>query len=202
MRRLVNELTKLPSIGEKSAARLAYHLLVRDAAESKALALAITQAREKTSFCQLCFSLCEGEFCQVCSDPSRDRSIICVVEKPADVLVLERSGSFRGTYHVLHGLWSPLRGVGPERTKIGDLFERLKGKRFLPAEAAVPVNEVVLATGATVEGDATAMYIARTVNEMGISATRIAQGLPKGGELEYADEITLNHALSGRRSIG
>lgn len=203
MRRLVNELTKLPSIGEKSAARLAYHLLMRDPAESKALAAAICDAREKTSFCAKCFSLCEGERCAVCADPARDRSIICVVEKPSDVLVLERSGSFQGTYHVLHGLWSPLRGVGPERTKIAQLFDRLRGKSTPnedPAEKIV-VKEVVLATGATVEGDATAMYIARTVNEMGIVATRIAQGLPKGGELEYADEITLNHALQGRRNI-
>lgn len=202
MRRLVNELTKLPSIGEKSAARLAYHLLMRDPAESKALAAAINEARENTRFCETCFSLCEGERCSVCSDPARDQSVVCVVEKPADVIVLERSGGFRGLYHVLHGLWSPLRGVGPEQTKIGELFRRLRRTNDdRSAGAPAKIIEVVLATGSTVEGDATALYIARTVSEMGITASRIAQGLPKGGELEYADEITLSHALQGRRSI-
>lgn len=199
MRRLVNELSKLPSVGEKSAVRLAYHLLVRDPAESKALSAAILEAREKTRFCNECYSLCEQELCAICTDPGRDRSLICVVEKPADVIVLERGAGFRGLYHVLHGLWSPLRGVGPERTKMNELFRRLRESK--EKAESTPVQEVVLATGATVEGDATALYIARTVNELGIRATRIAQGLPKGGELEYADEGTLTHALQGRRGM-
>ncbi len=203
MRKLINELSKLPSIGEKSAVRLAYYLLMKDPSESKLLADAIREARERTAFCELCFALCEGTRCPVCNDPARDQSKLCVVEKPADVMVLERSGGYRGLYHVLHGLWSPLRGVGPERTKMNELFRRLERSREEHADSkATPVEEVVLATGATVEGDATALYIARTVNEMGISATRIAQGLPKGGELEYADELTLTHALQGRRSLG
>jgi recombination protein RecR len=205
MRRLINELTKLPAVGEKSAIRMAYHLLMREEGASITLAAAIREARENTRFCAECFALCEGEFCAICSDPSRDRSVLCVVEKPADVFVLERSGGYRGLYHVLHGLWSPLRGVGPERTRIGELFQRLKISRTPePAQNGnihVPIEEVVLATGATVEGDATALYIARAVNELGVNATRIAQGLPKGGELEYADEITVTHALQGRRSI-
>lgn len=199
MRRLINELSKLPSIGEKSAVRLAYHLLLRDPHESKLLASALIDAREKTTFCSRCFSLCEGELCAICADPKRDQTLLCVVEKPADVFVLERGAGFRGLYHVLHGLWSPLRGVGPERTKMNELFVRLKQSRELPERT--PIAEVVLATGATVEGDATALYIAKTVNEMGIRATRIAQGLPKGGELEYADELTLTHALQGRRTV-
>ncbi len=202
MRKLVNELSKLPSIGEKSAVRLAYYLLMKDASESKLLADAIRDAREKTSFCEVCYALCEGPRCPVCNDPARDKSKLCVVEKPADVIVLERSGGYRGLYHVLHGLWSPLRGVGPERTKMRELFRRLELSREAATESNnVAVEEVVLATGATVEGDATALYIARTVSEMGIAATRIAQGLPKGGELEYADELTLTHALQGRRSF-
>lgn len=199
MRRLINELSKLPSVGEKSAVRLAYYLLLKDPAESKALSAAILEAREKTKFCSTCFALCEGESCAICSDPQRDRTVICVVEKPADVIVLERGGSFRGLYHVLHGLWSPLRGVGPERTKMNELFRRLR--ESCEKADVVAVEEVVLATGATVEGDATAMFVARTVNEMGIRASRIAQGLPKGGELEYADELTLTHALQGRRAV-
>ncbi|MFN8390087.1 MAG: recombination mediator RecR [Bdellovibrionota bacterium] len=199
LRRLVNELTKLPSIGEKSAIRLAYHLLMRDPAESRALATAINDAREQTKFCEVCFAICEGTICSICNDPNRDRTVLCVVEKPSDVLVIERSGGYRGLYHVLHGLWSPLRGVGPEKTRIGDLFRRLEASK---KENADPIGEVVLATGSTVEGDATALYIAKAVSDLGISATRIAQGMPKGGELEFADEITLSHALEGRRSFG
>lgn len=199
MRRLVSELMKLPSIGEKSAIRLAYYLLTRKAEESNALAKAIVEAREKTSLCQNCYSLSESAFCAVCSDSRRLQSILCVVEKPADVIALERSGGYRGLYHVLHGLWSPLRGVGPEQTRMRELFERIRSS--IKQEDRPPIEEVVLATSATVEGDATAMYIAKTLHEVGIKATRIAQGLPKGGELEYADEITLSHAIEGRRSI-
>ncbi len=202
MRRLVNELTKLPSIGEKSAIRLAYYLLMRDASESTTLAAAICEAKEKTKFCETCFALCEGARCDVCSDPARERAVLCVVEKPADVLIIERSGGYRGLYHVLHGLWSPLRGVGPERTRMSELFRRLEASIKMNGTEKVSIEEVVLATGATVEGDATALYIAKTVLEMGIHATRIAQGLPKGGELEFADEITLSHAIQGRRSFG
>lgn len=198
MRRLIHELSKLPSIGEKSALRLAYHLLMRDRSESIALADAIREARERTALCEECFALCEGPRCAICTDPKRDRTVLCVVEKPADVMAIERGGRFRGLFHVLHGLWSPMRGVGPERTRIGELVERIKRLRLEDPEQAA---EVVLATSATVEGDATAMYIARLMRDLGVRPSRIAQGLPKGGELEYADDLTLSHALEGRRSL-
>ncbi len=198
LRKLVNELSKLPSIGEKSAIRLAYHLVTKDPQESYLLADAIKEARQKTALCKSCFALCEGELCPVCNDPQRINNLICVVEKPADVLALEKSRIFNGKYHVLHGLWSPLRGVTKEQTKINQLFAKIK---LSQEEENSTIEEVVLATSATVEGDATALYIAQVLQEMGIRSTRIAQGLPKGGELEYADELTLNHALQGRRTM-
>lgn len=198
MRRLINELSKLPSIGEKSAQRLAYHLLIRDRSDSLALAEAIREAREKTALCRECFSLCESEICRICAEGSRDNGVICVVEKPADVMAIERSGRYRGRFHVLHGLWSPVRGVGPEKTKIAELVARVKR---ISEQKGISEVEVVLATSATVEGDATALYIARLLKEIGVRASRIAQGLPKGGELEYADDLTLSHALEGRRAL-
>ncbi len=195
MRRLINELTKLPTVGEKSAVRLAYHLLTRDKEDSRQLADAIRQARDNTRLCQVCFAFTEEPICPICSDSSRQRGTICVVEKPADVVAIERAGGYRGLYHVLHGLWSPLKGVNPERTKIGNLFARLN------PEDSLKISELILGTSTTVEGDATALYIANSVSELGIKVTRIAQGLPKGGELEYADEMTLSHALEGRRAL-
>ncbi len=193
MRRLVNELTKLPSIGEKSASRLAYHLVTSDERLSFSLSDAIREAREKIGLCEVCFTLSENPVCEICGDMTRSRECICVVEKPADVIALERSGH-RGLYHVLHGLWSPLKGIGPEKTRIGDLLRRVQA-------AGSEIKEIIIATSTTVEGDATALYIANAVSELGLSVFRIAQGLPKGGELEYADEITLSHALEGRRRI-
>ena len=196
MRKLVNELCKLPSIGEKSAFRLAYHLLGRDKEHAFALADAIRVAREQTRFCEQCFSLTEDPLCSVCRNPKRIQTTICVVEKPADVIAIENAGGYKGLYHVLHGLWAPLRGIAPEGIRIHELIERLRH-----SETAEPVRELILATGTTVEGDATALYIANSVAEMELTMTRIAQGLPKGGELEYADEVTLVHALEGRQSI-
>ena len=198
MRRLINELTKLPSVGEKSATRLAYFLITRKPEESFNLADAIREARERITFCRECFSLAEGERCSICENPNRERRIICVVEKPADVLAVERSGGYRGLYHVLHGLWSPLRGVGPEKTRINELIARLENRH---SSQDSPVEELVMATSTTVEGDATAQYIANSVKHLGVRISRIAQGIPKGGELEYADELTLTHAFSGRRSL-
>ena len=198
MRRLVNELTKLPSIGEKSAVRLAYHILTRDPAEVLALADSIRDAREKTMLCSSCFAISESEVCAICTNPARDRTTVCVVEKPSDVIALERSGGYRGLYHVLHGLWSPLRGVQPEQTKLRELVARLRASS---ADGGEPIHEIVLATGTTVEGDATALYIARAIQDIGVTISRIAQGLPKGGELEYADEITLSQAMEGRRTV-
>jgi len=197
MRRLINELTKLPSVGEKSATRLAYFLISREDREAFSLADAIRDAKTRTRFCSECFGLAERDLCSICEDENRTNSIICVVEKPADALAVERAGTFRGRYHVLHGLWSPVRGIGPEKTKIGELVSRLEHAQ----SSGKPVGELVLATSTTVEGDATALYIANSIQHLGIRISRIAQGIPKGGELEYADDLTLSHALQGRRQI-
>ena len=203
MRKLINELTKLPSVGEKSATRLAYFLITRKKEDSLALADAIKDAREKTRLCRECFSLAEGELCSICENQNRDQRVICVVEKPADVLAVERSGGYRGLYHVLHGLWSPLRGIGPEKTRINELISRLErnSEPGLGSQGPIKVEELVMATSTTVEGDATAQYIANSVKHLGVRISRIAQGIPKGGELEYADELTLTHALLGRRTL-
>ena len=194
MRRLINELTKLPSIGEKTAIRLAYHLLVREGDDALKLALALQEAQKKIRLCESCFALAEGPQCEICSDENRLPTTICVVEKPADVIAIERSGGYKGRYHVLHGVWSPLRGVSPEKIKLAPLFQRLESSN-------PPVEELMLATSTTVEGDATALYIASRVEHLPLRVTRIAQGIPKGGELEYADEVTLSHAIEGRRKL-
>lgn len=202
MRQLVNELSKLPSVGEKSALRLAYFLLTRERSDTQRLAEAIMAARDRTRLCDICYALTENTICSLCSDPGRRRQVICVVEKPADVLALERSGGYNGLYHVLHGLWSPLKGVSPEQTKIRELLERIRRASANPDALNPPVEELILATSTTVEGDATALYIANSVASLGIRTSRIAQGLPKGGELEFADEMTLTHAIEGRQSMG
>lgn len=200
MRRLVNELTKLPTIGERSATRLAYYLLTQDKDLGNGLAEAIQEAVAKTKLCKVCFFLSESELCPICDDQHRERNLVCVVEKPADVFAIERSGGYRGLYHVLHGLWSPLRGVRPEHTRLGELLNRLQS----PGQEdplSLPLNEVILATSSTVEGEATALYIAHRLEELSIKASRIAQGIPRGGELEYADEMTLSMSLQGRRGL-
>jgi recombination protein RecR len=208
MQRLIHELTKLPSVGEKSAIRLAYHLLMKTPAASFALADAIREARERTSLCSRCFALSEADVCHICEAPQRDSALLCVVEKPSDVLSIEKSGGYRGLYHVLHGLWSPLRGVGPEQTKLPELLKRLgassraNGNGSANGGSAPCISEVIIATGTTVEGDATALYIAQALEKLDIRVTRIAQGIPKGGDLEYADELTLTHAIQGRRALG
>ena len=198
MRRLINELSKLPSVGEKSATRLAYHLITGSSSQATDLADAVREAKEATRLCATCYALSESEQCEICTDSARTSSVICVVEKPADVLAIERSGGFHGRYHVLHGLWSPLKGVGPADTKIGALLERVNGASNGATEQ---VQELILATSTTVEGDATALYIANSVEPLGVRVSRIAQGMPKGGELEYADEMTLSHAISGRKQL-
>lgn len=196
--RLINELSKLPSVGEKSATRLAYFILRRSKGDSRRLADAIVDAAEKIKLCEQCFAFAEEQLCPICADPRRSSNLICVVEKPADVIALERSGSFNGIYHVLHGLWSPLRGVQPDEIKLAELV-----KRVAEAEAAgSPVEEIIVATGATVEGDATALYLAETVSAYSVRVSRLAQGLSKGSDIEYTDEVTINQALAGRRSIG
>lgn len=205
MRRLINELSKLPSIGEKSAGRLAYHLLTGDSSASMELAEAIQAAVEKVSQCSVCYFISESPICSLCQDERRTRDVLCVVEKPADIIALEKSGGFRGIYHVLHGVWSPLKGIGPEQTKISQLVRRLQldeeTKAIDEDPIQLPLQEVILATSTTVEGDATALYVAGLVEELGVKVTRIAQGIPKGGELEYADELTLNLSLEGRRAL-
>ena len=192
MQKLVAELSKLPSIGEKSATRLAYYLVSSNRELAKRLATALQDVSQKILQCERCFFLSEEALCTFCRNSSRDASVVCVVEKPMDVLAMERTGEFRGYYHVLHGLWAPLKGQGPDSMKLKELVERCR---------AGTIREVILATGATVEGDATAIYIARILGELGIATTRLAQGISKGAELEYADDVTLSRALAGRRAV-
>lgn len=189
---LIRELGRLPGVGPKSAQRLAFHLFNRPEEEVRALAEALVNAKTGLTTCPVCFNVMSRgeEACAVCSDPTRDRTLVCVVEQPADLLAIERSGEFRGLYHVLHGALSPMNGVGPDKLTIAGLTPRLDG-----------VKEVVLATSTTVEGEATAMYLARQLQEEGVPVSRIAYGLPVGGDLEYADEVTLGRAISNRRPL-
>lgn len=189
---LIAELNKLPGIGPKSAQRLAFHLLSVSAQEARALAEAIIEAKEKVRYCSVCGDLTEQDPCAICQSDNRDGTIICVVEHPRDVVALEKTREFKGLYHVLHGVISPMDGIGPEQLRIKELLERLKGSQ---------VEEVVIATNPSVEGEATAMYLAKLLSPLGIKVTRIAHGLPVGGELEYADELTLTKAFLGRREM-
>ncbi len=193
VQRLIKELSKLPSIGEKSATRLAYHLVNNDRELAVSLAQALSEMRNKVQLCKKCFFICEEELCTVCQDSKRETGILCVVEKPMDLIAIERVGEYRGQYHVLHGVWAPLRGLGPESMKIKELLERVQQDA---------ITEVILATSSTVEGDATALYAARVLNELSVKTSRLAQGMPKGGELEYLDDVTLSRAFQGRSAIG
>lgn len=202
MRFLINELSKLPSVGERSATRLAYHLLANDRNLMKSLAESLFNASEKILLCRYCFFFSDSDICSFCQDKGRVDNLLCVVEKPADVIALESSGGYRGLYHVLHGVWSPLKGIGPEKTKIAELLFRLcKEDREEGDPLQLPVEEIIIATSTTVEGDATALYISNVLSGSNIKISRIAQGLPKGGELEYADQLTINSAINGRRII-
>lgn len=191
---LIRELGRLPGIGPKSAQRLAFHLFHKDPADVDALAAAIREAKASLDRCPTCFNvMTKGEAaCYVCNDPNRDPATVCVVEQPADVLAIDRSGEYRGRYHVLHGALSPMNGVGPDDLTLPALLTRLDEGN---------VSEVILATSTTVEGEATAMYLARALSERSIPASRIAYGLPVGGDLEYADEVTLGRAISHRRPL-
>jgi recombination protein RecR len=193
MTRLVRELSRLPGIGEKTASRLAFNLLGRPREDVIALAEALLEMKERVGLCASCLGLSDSERCHICSDPARDPSLICVVEGPADLMAMERSRSFNGVYHVLHGALAPLDGIGPDDIRIKELMARLSGEP--------PVAEVVIATNATVEGEATALYLARLIKPLSIKVTRLARGLPVGGDLEYSDAATLTSALSGRREI-
>jgi recombination protein RecR len=189
---LIDELGRLPGIGPKSAQRIAFHLLKLPAEDAHRLARAITEAKERVVFCQRCFNVSEHELCTICTDSRRDHSIVCVVEEARDIVSVEKTGEYRGRYHVLLGAINPLEGIGPERLKIKELLARLEPEG---------VSEIILCTNPNIEGEATAMYLARLLKPLGLHVTRIASGLPVGGDLEYADELTLGRALEGRREV-
>ena len=195
MKRLVHELARLPGIGEKTASRLAFNLLNRPREDVIALAEALLEMKERVGLCSSCLGLSDTDRCQVCSDTARDREVVCVVEGPADLMAIERSRSFNGLYHVLHGALAPLDGVGPEDLKIRELLDRLG------ANGEGEVREVIIATNATVEGEATALYLAKLLKPIGIKTSRLARGLPAGGDLEYSDSATLSSALTNRREF-
>jgi recombination protein RecR len=190
--RLIEALHRLPGIGPKSAQRLTYYFLRTPAAEARALAQAIIDVKEKITFCSICQNVTEEDPCVICTDPQRDQSMICVVEEPLDILAIERSRSFRGLYHVLHGVISPMEGVGPEDLKFQELVSRLRNGT---------VTEVIMATNPNLEGEATAMYASRVLQSTGVRVTRLARGLPTGADLEYADDQTLARALEHRQDV-
>lgn len=195
--RLVQELARLPGIGEKSATRLAMHLIRAPRPQVRDLAQALLDATEKIGLCSICMTLTETDPCRLCADTRREPETICVVSQPSDVLAIERGGHFRGRYHVLHGVLSPLEGIGPDDLRIGELVRRLG-----PAKDGEPaVGEVIIATAPTVEGESTAMYLARLVKPLGVKVSRIATGLPVGGDLEYTDQATIARALAGRSPL-
>jgi recombination protein RecR len=189
---LIDELGRLPGIGPKSAQRIAFHLLKLPAEDANRLARAITDAKERVTFCERCFNVSEGPLCTMCTDDRRDPSVVCVVEDARDIVAIEKTGEFRGRYHVLLGAISPIDGIGPEQLKVRELLARIEPEG---------VQEVILCTNPNIEGEATAMYLARLLKPLGLRVTRIASGLPVGGDLEYADELTLGRALEGRRDI-
>ena len=188
---LVEKFESLPGIGHKSAQRLAYHILDLSKGEAESFANAILEAHEKIHYCSVCCNLTDGELCPVCRNSARDKSTICVVEEPKDVFALERAGEYTAQYHVLHGAISPLSGIGPDQLRIKELLARIDGS----------VNEVIMATNPTVEGEATAMYLSRLLKPLGVKVTRLAYGIPVGGDLEYADEVTLQRAMEGRHEL-
>jgi recombination protein RecR len=196
--RLIDAFAQLPGIGPKSASRLAYYLLRAPAEEATTLADALRELKARTRFCSVCMNITESDPCEVCADASRDHGLICVVEEPLDVTAIERSRSFNGLYHVLHGVISPMNGIGPDELKVRELLARVQqgGVGEIP-----PVREVILATNPTLEGENTAAYIQRKLVGTHAKVTRLARGLPVGGDLEYADEITLSRALEGRQSM-
>ena len=193
LNRLINELSKLPGIGGKTAQRLAFHVLSLSDREAEALADAIVSAKRNLRYCSVCGNLTDQEKCLVCSDDSRDKTVICVVETPQDVAAMERIREYHGLYHVLHGAISPAEGIGPNDINLKSLITRLQGDS--------PVREIIIATNPNIEGEATAMYISRLLKPAGIKVTRIAHGIPVGGDLEYADEVTLLKAIEGRREL-
>lgn len=192
LQKLIDELGKLPGVGPKSAQRIAFHLIKLPEQDALSLANAIQEAKQKVRFCETCFNMSDEVICEICSDTQRDSSLVCVVEEPRDIVALERTREYKGLYHVLQGAINPIDGIGPEQLKIRELLERLKGNTL---------QEVILCTNPNIEGEATAMYLAKLIEPLGIQVSRIASGLPVGGDLEYADELTLGRALEGRRKI-
>ncbi|HEX9247550.1 MAG TPA: recombination mediator RecR [bacterium] len=190
--RLIEELSKLPTVGPKTAQRLAFYMLSMPAEDAEALASAILEAKRRIRYCSVCANITETDPCELCTDAKRDQSVICVVENPRDVAAMERTREFRGLYHVLQGAISPLDGIGPDDLRIAELLRRLAGGTVL---------ELIVATNPRVEGEATALYLAKVIKPLGVKVTRIAHGLPVGGDLEYADEVTLARALEGRREL-
>ena len=190
--RLIEEFSKLPGVGRKTAQRLAFHIINMNTNDVEALSKAIIEAKREIKYCSVCCNITDTDPCSMCSNKNRDASVICVVEDPRDVAAMERTREFKGQYHVLNGVISPMDGIGPDMIKIKELIQRL---------GTQDVREIIMATNPTIEGEATAMYIARLLKPMGIKVTRIAHGLPVGGDLEYADEVTISKALEGRREI-
>ena len=189
---LIDELGRLPGIGPKSAQRIAFHLLKMPVEDATRLAHAITEAKARVRFCERCFNIADDVLCPICNDDNRDSSVLCVVEESRDIVAIERTGEFRGRYHVLLGAMSPLEGIGPEQLKIRELVARIDPEN---------VQEIILCTNPNTEGEVTAMYLARLLKPIGLTVSRIASGLPVGGDLEYADELTLGRALEGRRAV-
>jgi recombination protein RecR len=194
IRRLVQELARLPGIGEKTATRLAFHLIRTNHQQIRDLAQALIDATEKIRLCSVCMNMTEADPCGLCTDPRRDADMVCVVATPSDVIAIDRGGHFRGRYHVLHGLLSPLEGIGPDDIRLAELVRRLGSETG-------GIREVIIATSPSVDGEATAMYIARTIKPLGVQVSRIATGLPVGGELEYSDQATIARALAGRATM-
>jgi len=190
---LIDELGRLPGIGPKSAQRIAYYLLKAAPDDANRLAKAITEAKARVSWCRRCFNVAQGELCGFCRDDRRDAALLCVVEEPPDIVAVERTHEFSGRYHVLQGAISPIEGIGPEQLRVKELLRRVGDES---------VTEVILATNPNIEGEATAMYLAKLLQPLGVTVTRLASGLPVGGDLEYADEVTLGRALEGRREVG
>lgn len=190
--RLIEEFSKLPGVGRKTAQRLAFHVINMNNNDVEALSKAILEAKREIKYCSVCCNISDSEICGMCSNKNRDAGIICVVEDPRDVAAMERTRDYKGQYHVLHGVISPMDGIGPDMIKIKELIQRV---------GTQDVKEIIMATNPTIEGEATAMYVARLLKPMGIKVTRIAHGLPVGGDLEYADEVTISKALEGRREI-
>jgi len=190
---LIDELGRMPGIGPKSAQRIAFHLLKLPREDALRLAAAVVEMKDRVAFCDTCFNIAEGPECGICADSRRDPQVLAVVEEPKDIVALERTGEFRGRYHVLQGAINPLEGVGPDQLKVKELLTRV---------GASEIDEIILCTNPNIEGEATAMYLVRLLSPLGVKVTRIASGLPVGGDLEYADELTLGRALEGRRRVG